>query len=130
MNQAVIIMAGCARLLQVLQPTTLQTAKKRRRFFAVRTRPYRTPAASPLRPFSLARHSHGATGALSAHRPRRAARASRSRNTTGQSTLRCPAQREITNAASECARKATCGAVRIRQGIISGMAAIKLTLTS
>jgi len=32
--------------------------------------PYRTPAASPLRPFSLARHSHGATGALSAHRPR------------------------------------------------------------
>ena len=90
---------------------------------------YRVPAASLLLAFSLARHSHGATGALSAHRPRRAARA-RSRNTTGQSTLRCPAQREITNAASECARKATCGAVRIRQGIISGMAAIKLTLTS
>jgi hypothetical protein len=55
--------------------------------------------------------------------------ASRSRNTTEQSIVRCPGQREITSAASECARKATCGAVRIRQGI-SGMAAIKLTLTS
>ena len=38
----------------------------------------------------------------------------RPRNTTGQSTLRCPAQREITNVASGCPRKATCNAVRIR----------------
>jgi len=36
------------------------------------------------------------------------------RNTTGQSTLRCPAQREIRSAASGCARKATGGAVRLR----------------
>ena len=35
-------------------------------------------AGWPLRPFSPARHVHGATGALSAHRPRPAARASRS----------------------------------------------------
>jgi hypothetical protein len=62
-------------------------------------------AASPLRPFSLARHCHGATGALSAHRPRGAARA-RSRNTAGQSTLRCPAQREITSAVKRSGQRA------------------------
>jgi hypothetical protein len=54
-----------------------------------------------LRLFSLAHHSHDGTGALSARRPRWAARASRSaaasppKNTTGQSTVRCPAQREL-----------------------------------
>ena len=31
---------------------------------------YLVLAASPLRPFSVARHSQGGTGALSAHRPR------------------------------------------------------------
>jgi len=61
---------------------------------------YRFPAASPLRSFSVARHSDGGVRDLSAHRPRRAARASRSGNTTGPSALRRPAQREITSAES------------------------------
>jgi len=30
--------------------------------------PYRVPAGSPLRPFSLARHSHGGTGAAGIER--------------------------------------------------------------
>ena len=70
------------------------------------------PAASPLRSFSVARDSRGAAGALSAHGSRPAARASRSaspalpRNTTGQSTLRCPAQREITSAARRAGQRA------------------------
>ncbi len=34
----------------------------------------RVPAASPFRTFSLARHMHGRTGDLSAHRPRRLSR--------------------------------------------------------
>ena len=60
--------------------------------------PYRVPAASPLRPFSLARHSHSGTGPLSAHRPRVSdslGLIGRPRNATGQSALRCPAQREL-----------------------------------
>jgi hypothetical protein len=69
--------------LHVLQESRrgdAQTANKRRRLWSPRqpvsspsrrrTPAYRVPAASPFRPFSLAPHSHGGTGALSAHRPR------------------------------------------------------------
>jgi hypothetical protein len=91
------------------QPTPPRRGVTRRSLTGVPTRgaqsAYRVPAASPLRSFSLARHFHGATGALSAHRPRGAARA-RSRNTTGQSTLRCPAQREITSVANGSGQRA------------------------
>jgi hypothetical protein len=65
---------------------------------------YRAVAGFRVRSFSLARHSHGGVGDLSAHRPRGAARAScpaapaLTTYTTWQSIARCRSPCEITNA--------------------------------